>query len=295
MTDHQEVAISAPAAGAQIDQYLACPRCLGGVDVTDNVIICRSRACDWRGVVAEGVAVMTEDGLRPSYFDDKTGTMRHGYGGAGANSLFYARQSQVVEQQLRSNSVVLDVGCGPLMPYQRRDDYVVIGLDLSWLSLRENTMLDLRVFASGARLPLPSRSIDTIVCMYAIHHFAGNTIAESTQIVETAFSEFGRVLKPRGDLLVFEVAPRWPFAVLQWALWDLAKRVAGQKLDMFFWGTQPLMRLAGRALPEGARVSVESFDGPWWTTFPPIFALPQLRIPRLFYPFDMRLYRWSVP
>jgi SAM-dependent methyltransferase len=238
---------------------------------------------------------MTEDGLRPSYFDDKTGTMRHGYGGAGANSLFYARQGRVVEEQLRPNSVVLDVGCGPLMPYRRRDDYVVIGLDLSWLSLRENSQLDLRVFASGARLPVPDQSIDTIICMYAIHHFAGKTISETTKIVETAFGEFGRVLKPAGDILVFEVAPRWPFAVVQWALWDLAKRVAGRKLDMFFWRSETLMNVAYRMLPQGSAVSVERFDGPWWTTFPPIFALPHFRIPRLFYPFDMRLYRWSLP
>lgn len=295
MTEHHQVAIPEPASGALIEQYLACPRCFAEVDVRGTAIVCRSPTCGWRGSVVEGVAVMTEDGLQPSFFDDKTGTMRHGFGGAGTNSLFYERQGHVVEEHLRSNSVVLDVGCGPLMPYQRRADYVVIGLDLSWLSLRENNKLDLRVFASGARLPVANQSIDTIICMYAIHHFAGNRISESRKIVETAFAEFGRVLKSGGELMVFEVAPRWPFAVAQWALWDLAKRVAGQKLDMFFWSSQSLLALASRALPPGAAVSVESYDGPWWTTFPPIFALPQLRIPRLFYPFDMRLYRWSLP
>jgi SAM-dependent methyltransferase len=289
------VATPEPEAGAQIERYLACPRCFGPTNVRDTAIECRSAQCTWRGIVAEGVAVMTEDGLQPSYFDDKTGTMRHGYSGAGTNSLFYERQARAVEKEFRPDTVVLDVGCGPLMPYQRRDDHVVIGLDLSWLSLRENSKLDLRVFASGARLPVPSQSIDTIVCMYAIHHFAGNTVAECRKIVETAFSEFGRALKPGGDLLVFEVAPRWPFALVQWAVWDLAKRVLGPKLDMFFWGSQPLLRVAGRALPRGTAVRVERFDGSWWTTFPPIFALPQLRIPRLFYPFDMRLYRWRLP
>jgi SAM-dependent methyltransferase len=265
------------------------------VNVNEAAIVCGLPTCGWRGVVAEGVAVMTEDGLRPSYFDDKTGTMRHGYGGSGTNSLFYEHQGRIVEDLLRPSTVVLDVGCGPLMPYRRRDDYVIIGLDLSWDSLLENKDLDLRVYASGGRLPIPDRSIDTIVCMYAVHHFAGSTVAESRRIVRAAFGEFGRVLKRRAELLVFEVSPKPPFAMLQNALWDAAKRLAGSRLDMFFWNSGPLLRLASSALPAGACVGVQSFDAPWWTTFPPMFAVPQLRIPRLFYPFDIRMYRWSMP
>jgi hypothetical protein len=131
--------------------------------------------------------------------------------------------------------------------------------------------------------------------MYAVHHFAGSTIGETHQIVRAAFGEFGRVLKSGGELLVFEVAPRFPFAAAQSALWDLAKRLLGRRLDMFFWSSGSLLRVANSALPAGAAVNVEHFDAPWWTTFPPMFAVPRLRIPRLFYPFDIRMYRWSMP
>jgi ubiquinone/menaquinone biosynthesis C-methylase UbiE len=278
-----------------LEQFLACPRCFGRVAVRNETIECCSATCGWQGALASGVAVMTEDGLRPSFFDDKVNKMTHGYQGPGTSSLFYEQQGRTVESLLRPQTVVLDVGCGPLMPYRRRDDVVLIGVDLSLESLVANKDLDLRVYASGMRLPVPNASVDTVLCMYAVHHFAGSSIAETRQIVRSAFAEFGRVLKSNAQLLVFEVSPKLPFAVLQNGLWDLAKRVAGPRLDMFFWNSRSLTRLAASVLPSGSTVAIEGFDAPWWTTFPPMFAVPQLRIPRLFYPFDIRLYRWSMP
>ena len=278
-----------------IERYLVCPRCHNAVAVRGHDIMCSVPACGWHGVIAEDIAVMTGEGRQPSYFDDKTGTMRHGFGGAGTSSMFYARQGRMVSEGLAPGALVVDVGCGPLMPYTRGRDQFIIGVDLSWQSLRENDGLDLRVYGSGAGLPLADRSVDTVVAMYAIHHFAGNSIAENERIVRAAFSEFGRVLKPGGELLVFENSPRWPFNWLQLLLWNLAKRLLGPKLDMFFWSARSLLRIAASTLPHGSAVQIERFDAPWWTTFPPVFALPFLRVPRFVYPFDVRLYRWVMP
>lgn len=294
VADDYPATIRNPDTPTQIERYLACPRCFGVIEARDGAISCRAPHCGWRGAVSAGIAVMTEDGRQPSYFDDKTGEMRLGCHGEGTSAMFYERQARLVEDQLRPHTTVLDVGCGPVLPYKRRDDCVVIGVDLSWQSLCENSQPDLRVYASADRLPVPSHSIDTIVCMYSIHHFAGVTAAQNRRIVRTAFGEFARVLKPGGVLLVCEVAPRWVFAVVQTAAWDIAKHFLGPRLDMFFWTSDQLRELASQAFAQSAVFSVERFDSSWWTTFPPIFALPQLRIPRLFYPFDIVLYRWRL-
>ena len=98
------------------------------------------------------------------------------------------------------SSVVLDVGCGPALPYRRDPRWFVIGLERSFESLRRNADVDLRVHGTATALPLADRSIDAIVCFYSIHHMVGATVTQNRALVNAAFQEFGRVLKLHGEL-----------------------------------------------------------------------------------------------
>ena len=183
---------------------------------------------------------------------------------------------------------VLDVGCGPRLPYRAPHAYV-IGLDPSADSLAANTDVDDRIVGSAVNIPLDDASVDLVVAMYALHHVLGCTPANTVMLRETALAEMARVVRPGGEILVFEVTP-WPVAaLLQHCLWGTARRVLGDRLAAYFWTDAEYART-----PLGSP-EVQTFSCSPWATFPPIFALPWLRVPRFLFPFDACLYRWRIP
>ena len=142
-----------------------------------------------------------------SFFDDKHAVMEHGSAEPGVRRCCYADQASVIESIIPAGAMVVDVGCGPALPYRRAKAWTLIGVDLSYESLRANTEVDVAVYGSAADLPLADRSVDAIVSLYAIHHFGGQTRRENEGRVARGFSEFGRVLKPGGSLFIFELSP----------------------------------------------------------------------------------------
>lgn len=112
-----------------------------------------------------------------SYFDDVYEVMQVGNHAEGTWDIFYKEQVAFLEQSLKVGEVVVDIGCGPELPYSKKDA-LVIGVDASFESIRANRNVDLRVFASADRLPLINHSVDTIVCFYSVHHMTGTTVAE---------------------------------------------------------------------------------------------------------------------
>jgi ubiquinone/menaquinone biosynthesis C-methylase UbiE len=194
---------------------------------------------------------------------------------------------------MRPGQVVLDVGCGPVLPYEKPAETFVIGLEASYESIRANRSVDLRVYGSAMEIPLADRSVDMVLAYYAIHHMTGRTLAENRQRLKQAFRELARVVKPGGQLLVFEVSPWRPIWLAERLLWNTARSVLGSKLDMCFYPADVYERVGRATMPE-ARFSVEPFSTSMLSMFPPAFSLPWLPIPRFLYPFDVNLYRWSL-
>lgn len=275
-----------------IERLLACPRCHGRLTVEIARITCSSKGCPFEGAVKDDV-VLTETVSEQSFFDDKHQVMQRGNEGEGVRCLCYEHQEQFLKAQLGPGSVVLDVGCGPALPYERGSDYFLIGLDPSYESIRANRQVDLRIFGSATSLPLPKQSVDAIFCFYSIHHMVGQTMSANRGIVARAFREFGRVLKSGGELLVFEVNPWPPFGLAETLVWNGARKAIGNKLDMYFWTGSSLADL-GRKTFGNAQFRRVSFQAPMLSTFPPVFSMPWLRWPRLLYPFDANLFHWRI-
>jgi SAM-dependent methyltransferase len=228
-----------------------------------------------------------------SFFDDKFAVMQSGHEEKGGEWQFaYAQQIALLEARLANGGVILDAGCGPALPYTKPAGAFVIGLEYSLPSVAANRQVDLRVCASAAALPLANASIDTIVCFYSIHHMIGGTVKETETLIAQILSEFARVIKPGGEVLIFEMAPVGPFGSFERLVWPLAKRLLGSKLDMFFWPVPALCRLAVSTAPQAILKTV-SFKSSAWTTFPPIFSLPWFRIPRFLYPLKPVVYSWK--
>ena len=141
---------------------------------------------------------------------------------------------------------MLDVGCGPTLPYQKPADTFVIGLEASYDSIRANRAVDLRLYGSALEIPLPDRAVDAAFAYYAIHHMTGRTLVENRQNLERAFRELGRVVKPGGEILIFEVSPWRVVWLAEKLLWNSAKAVLGEKLDMCFYPADIYERV-GRA------------------------------------------------
>jgi ubiquinone/menaquinone biosynthesis C-methylase UbiE len=116
-------------------------------------------------------------------------------------------------------------------------------------------------------------------------------VAETEALIAQVLREFARVLKPGGECLIFEMSPAFPFGGMERLMWNPLKRILGAPLDMFFWPITNLRQLAAAAAP-AARFAVQFFPSSAWTTFPPIFSLPWLRIPRFLYPLNPVAYHW---
>ena len=275
-----------------IEDHLACPRCHDRVTVRAAEIRCSRAGCGFTGAMADGIAVMRgqRDG---SFFDDKHGVMEHGSAEPGVRRCCYAEQATVIESVIPAGAVVVDVGCGPALPYQRAKPGTLIGVDLSYESLRANTEVDIRVYGSAAELPLADASVDAIVSLYAIHHFGGQTRRENERRVARGFAEFGRVLKPGGSLFIFELSPWWPIWQLQCATWNLVRKLM-PSMDIFFWLENRLLNVAAAHLGRAATLRRVRFQAPALTPIPPVFACPSLKIPRFLFPFHVHLYHWTV-
>ncbi len=272
-----------------IDRYLVCPQCHGALKANAHAIGCVK--CEFTGGVRDGVVLTRPDSL-PSFFDDKHQVMRQANQMKGNQELFYAQQAKRVEQIVRPGAVLLDVGCGPAVPYSSQSSWFVIGLDPSFESVRSNDMVDLRVYGSAEAIPVPDYSVDAVVCFYSIHHMTGPTVSENRKIVNSVFHEFRRAMRPGGNLLIFDLNPLWPFSALENMTWNIARRSLGPKLDMFFWEAPRLADLGRQIFPQ-ARLEIERFKNSPFITFPPVFNIPSLRIPRLLYPFEINLYNWQ--
>ncbi len=272
---------------------LACPRCHGPIEVGPTRVACKVEPCGYAGRVDDNVLLFADPGTE-SFFDERTDAMDYVVNDAGTRALFYEAQGEAARRHLAGAPVILDVGCGGVLQYPRPSGSRVIGLDLSIQLLRENKDLDVALYGSAAELPVADRSVDRVVCFYAVHHFVGASVAANRSLVERAFSEFGRVLRPGGELLVFDLSPWWPVWRAQCVAWNGARRLLGSRLDMFFWRAGALEELAERRLGRKAQLTWEVFRGSPLTVIPAGVGLAWLRVPRALYPFKICLYRWRV-
>lgn len=288
---------SEPSLDRAIVELLACPNCHAPLTPEKGVLRCTARQCQRVVPISDGI-VMAAERTHGSFFDDAYEIMCCGSQQSGIRCMCYSKQTKWLDSQLRDLSsgggVVLDVGCGPLLPYQRSERYFLIGVDTSVESIKRNGEVDLRVFGSAARLPLRNASVDVIVCFYSIHHMVGRLVSENKTLVLRAFSEFSRVLKPGGRVYVFEVSPWWPVFIVQLAVWNIARRLR-PRLDMFFWRGSTLRDVSLECLPSGTQFREREFKAPPWITFPFIFTWPGFRLPRFFYPFRAYVYEWRIP
>jgi ubiquinone/menaquinone biosynthesis C-methylase UbiE len=278
-------------SAALVEKLLACPRTHLPLTVSGQDISCPGSS--FTGTIRDEVAIMMPS-AQASYFDDKFEVMRSGHESEGEWSFCYAQQTELLSSYLRAGQVVLDVGCGPSLPYQKPPGALIVGLEPSFHSIRVNHEVDLRVYGSATEIPMADHSVDIVACFYSIHHMVGATKRENEAIVARAFAEFGRVLKPGGMLFVFEMTPVTLFSLLQAVCWNSVRRLVPSKLDMYFWSAKALAETGRRHLPAGSILEKVFFGASAFTTFPPAFSLPWIKVPRLVYPLDAKLYKWRM-
>lgn len=230
--------------------------------------------------------------MTATYFDTKVEAMQAVTSTEGNVRLCYERQAAIVDALIQPGMTVLDVGCGASLPYRATGAYVY-GLDPSAESLARNTDVDERIVGSVTDIPLDDASVDLVVALYSLHHVTADTMAESTRMRVAAFGEMSRVLKPGEQLLIFEMAPpAWAWDCER-ALWNLARRVLGGRLDSMFWPDHEIIAAAIHGRRAGLRLDgSETFDCPPFAMIAPVIGLPWIRIPRFLFPLTPTLYRW---
>ena len=272
-----------------IQAHLACPACKADIRATEREYACTS--CGARGEIRDDV-FLASPMAAGHYFDGLHEVMQEGNDSPEICALCYDQQSRLLQDAIHPGDIVLDIGCGPVIHFDKPNGCVLIGIDPSFESIRANRALDIRVFGSAVSLPLRAASVNRIALFYSIHHMIGRTVAESRDNVTAVLRECARVMRPGGTLTVFDVSPWWPVWQAQRLLWNQARRALDSKLDMFFWREGALRHLAeGAFTPK--RVETETFRISPFLVFPPVFSLPGFKLPRFLYPFDIKMYKWS--
>jgi len=273
--------------GSEDLNLLVCPACHGALTVAGNEIRCRT--CGPVASRAHGVLSFGGD-TADAYFDERVDELNET---TNNNWLFsYAQQVGLLTSHLQAAATVLDIGCGSRLPYTPRPDAVVIGVDPSADALRANSRLNVRIRTSAVRLPLPTGSVDLLVCFYSLHHMIGRTIVETRANVLECLRESARVLKPGGTLFIAENNPRGLFWLIQRLGWAPAKKILRQHLDMFFWSRPELDQLLLDATGQRAAQSVRCDTGPL-TVISPLFAVPRFRVPRFVHPLNCSVSVWN--
>lgn len=278
-----------PQPSQLIEKYLACPKCRA--DMRVDADRCTCMACGEDYELRDGVFIVNALAAR-HYFDDKHQVMQHGNESPEIQELCYDQQSAIAKELVCPGEVVLDIGCGPTVHFKRPPDSILIGVDPSLASLKANQGLDLGVFCGAEAMPFRDKSVDRIFCFYSIHHMVGQSVKENTANLGAALRECGRVIREGGTLVIFDMSPWWPVWHVEKLAWNRARRLLSDRLDMFFWRGGALERLAATAFTSKAFES-RSFSVSPFLTFPPVFSLPGLKLPRFLYPFDTKMYKWS--
>jgi SAM-dependent methyltransferase len=110
-------------------------------------------------------------------------------------------------ERLETNSLVLDVGCGPgrVLGFLARRELRCIGIDRSYVSISRAVGRYGRpgIVADNLSLPLADATVDTVISDGVIHH---------TENPAAAFLENLRILKPAGRLYlaVYKPSGRYP-------------------------------------------------------------------------------------
>jgi SAM-dependent methyltransferase len=277
------------AQHALIQKHLACVHCKGALKFTQSRYECEP--CDRTYDFSEGV-FFAKERKAAHYFDAAHQVMQEGNESPEISTLCYSQQSRLTTGLIKPGDVVVDIGCGPSIHYEKPRDCVLIGLDPSFESIRENLSVDIRIFGGAEAAPFADKSVDRIFLFYSIHHMIGRTVEENTANLAASLRECGRLVREKGTLVVFDMSPWWPAWHAQRLAWNSAKGVLADKLDMYFWRESALKDLAEKVVPAKAFES-HSFKVSPFLMFPPVFGLPNFKIPRFLYPFDINMYKWS--
>lgn len=271
-----------------ISNLLACTACGSPLGQSEVTWVCDN--CGKKFLQVAGV-FLTDEVVPPSFFDTEHENMIEGKKDQGTLDVFYTAQCQHLRElaATRSPGLIVDIGCGPTLPYVPPEGWGVVGVDPSLQSICKNDLANLKLQAKAQSMPIRSGSVDIVVCFYSIHHMTVRSAAQNRASVQAALKEMRRVLKPNGLLVVFEVNPRQPFLWIQQKFWGLAKSLLGRRLDAYFWGKQEFPGLVRESLGE-VRIELKEFVAPAGAKFPPVINLPWLRIPRSLYPFSVSAY-----
>lgn len=108
------------------------------------------------------------------------------------------RRRAVRDLALPNGSIVLDLaaGTGDLCLDLRRANLRPIAIDLSFGMLSNDTSRAPRVQADILRLPIPSHSVDGIICGFALRNLVD---------LEIFFAECARVIRPGGRIALLDV------------------------------------------------------------------------------------------
>ena len=271
-------------------ELLVCPHCYANIIIEHaNTIYCN--VCGKVGIIKDNIPSFINDDETNLYFDDFHELMMENNEKEVVWRLFFLNQHKLIEKEFLPNKVIVDIGCGPETLYCKGTNCTLIGVDSSFRSLKKNTSLDLKIHTKAQLIPLPSSSVDCVICVYLIHHIIGKTIKESRNQVYLALQEFSRILKPGGKLLIFDILPWYLTWLIESSLWNIAKLILGEKLDYFFWNFKALNSIAKDVLP-GGLVKTKVFHSNWIACFRPVFAIEWLVVPRFLYPLDVCALEW---
>lgn len=183
--------------------------------------------------------------------------------------------AELVQQQLRPSSRILDIGCGRggLVEQLHHPLRQTVGLDPDWQSLWEHRLALPRVAAVSHALPFTAGAFDLAFASWVLEHLA---------VPASTFAAVSRALKPGGVFVFITPNGRHPLALLNrllgragWIQARTVQRVYGRvATDTFPTFYRANSRAAIEKLGKQSGLVLESFwviPDPTYLAFNPAF------------------------
>lgn len=204
-----------------------------------------------------------------------------------ANKELYENIRTVLNQNLKG--VVLDIGNGGVFAYDVNKLTQVIAVDLGFdNSIHDTEKIKYLVGNACDLIKINSDSVDCVLMQFLLHHIVGKNRNETDCLIRLSLKEAQRVLKPKGKLIIIEIAVHPFFEYVEDILYNINHfllSLVNRPMVKFYSkkGLLSKLRSAGFEQLMINKINIGKWCDPLSALFPGVIKMPAYLYPARHY------------